>query len=110
MFTFLTRRTLSAAPGRRYAQLPSQNHIRVEYSAATRQSLLRTHHGKSEAYAKEVERQTANETSEQTRDRDHVGRDHVGRDHVATNHRLTRSSSEAIRQPTSSATIRHLFL
>ena len=104
MFIFLTRRTLSAAPGQRYAQLPSQNHIRVEYSAATRQSLIRTHHGKSEAYAKEVERQTANETSEQAE-----GRDHVGRDHVATTHRLTRSSSEAIRQPTSSATIRHLF-
>ena len=57
----------------------------------------------------EVERQTANETSEQTEDREHVGRDHAGRDHVATTHRLTRSSSEAIRQPTSSATIRHLF-
>ena len=56
-----------------------------------------------------VERQTANETSEQTKDREHVSRDHVGRDHVATTHRLTRSSSEAIRQPTSSGTIRHLF-
>ena len=100
MFTFLTRRTLSAAPGQRYAQLPSQNHIRDEYLAATRQSALRTHHGKSAAYAKEVERQTAKETSEQAE----------GRDHVATTHRLTRSSSEEIRQPTSSAIIRHLFL
>ena len=100
---------LSAAPGQRYAQPPSQNHIRVEYSAATRQSALRTHHGKSQAYAKEVERQTANETSEQAKDREHVSRDHVGRDHVATTHRLMRNSSEAIRQPTSSGTIRHLF-
>ena len=104
MFTFLTRRALGAAAGQRCAQLPSQNHIRVEYSAATRQSLLRSRHDRSEAYAKEVERQTDNETSEQAE-----GRDHVGRDHVATTHRLTRSSSEAIRQPTSSATIRHLF-
>jgi len=108
MFTFLTRRMLSAAPGQRYAQLPSQNHIRVEYSAAARQSALRTHHGESQAYAEKVERQTANETSEQTEERDHVGRDHFGRDHVATTHRLTRSSSEAIRQPTSPATNRHL--
>ena len=99
MFTFLTRRALGAAPGQRYAQLPSQNHIRVEYSAATRQSLLKSRHGRSQAYAKEVERQTANETSEQTEDREHVSRDHVGRDHVATTHRLTRSSSEAIHHP-----------
>ena len=49
-------------------------------------------------WLREVERQTANETSEQAE----------GRDHVATTHRLTSSSSEAIRQPTSSATIRHL--
>ena len=40
-------------------------------------------------WLREVERQNANETSEQTEDRDHVGRNHV-----ATNHRLTRSSSE----------------
>ena len=46
-----------------------------------------------------------NETSQQAKDREHVSRDHVGRDHFATTHRLTRSSSEAIRQPTSSATI-----
>jgi len=95
MFTFLTRRTLSAAPGQRYAQPPSQSHIRVEYSAATRQSLLRIHHGKSEAYAKEVERQTVNETSEQAEDRDYVGRDHV-----ATTHHLTKNSPEDIHYPT----------
>ena len=56
-------------------------------------------------WLREVERQTASETSEQTEDREHVSRDHV-----ATTHRLTGSSSEAIHQPTSSATIRHLFL
>ena len=32
-------------------------------------------------WLREVERQTANETSEQTEDREHVSRDHVGRDH-----------------------------